>query len=158
MVQLVKNLPANAGDSRGRGLIPGLGKSPGVGNGNPLQYACLEDFMDRGAWWATGHGVAESRTQLSTSLVVRCCPPTTYSTAFFLSSRSPFSTSLQLYNSVFWCDFFPLTSTRLKYPSPATHIIQVYSQYVPEWNQDVWSKFIFQSSLFLFTIPCSFCN
>ena len=83
----------------------------GVGKGNPLQY--LEDFMDRGAWWATGHGVAESRTQLSTSLIVRCCPPTTYSTACFLSSRSPFSMSLQLYNSVFWCDFFPLRSARL---------------------------------------------
>ena len=107
----VKNLPANAGDARDTGLIPGLGKSPGVGNGNPLQY--LEDFTDRGAWWATGHGVAESRTQLSTSLIVCCCPPTTYSTACFLSSRSPFSMSLQLYNSVFWCDFFPLRSARL---------------------------------------------
>ena len=46
------------------GSIPGLGRSPGVGNGNPLQFSCLEDPMDRGAWWATVHGVAKSQTQL----------------------------------------------------------------------------------------------
>ena len=59
---VVKNLPANAGDS---GLIPGSGRSPGVGNGNPFQYSCLEKFMDRGAWRATVHGVAKSWTRLS---------------------------------------------------------------------------------------------
>ena len=52
----------NAGDP---GSIPGSGRSPGEGNGNPLQYSCLENRMDRGAWWATVHGVAKSRTQLS---------------------------------------------------------------------------------------------
>ena len=52
----------NAGDL---GLIPGLGRSPGEGNGNPLQYSCLENPMDGGAWWATVHGVAKSRTRLS---------------------------------------------------------------------------------------------
>ena len=46
-------------------LIPGLGRSPGVGNGNPLQYACLENSMDRGAWWPSAHGIAKSRTELS---------------------------------------------------------------------------------------------
>ena len=56
---MVKNLPANAGDE---GLIPGSERSPGGGNGNPLQYSCLENPMDRGAWWATVHGVAKSRT------------------------------------------------------------------------------------------------
>ena len=55
----VKKLPANSGDS---GLIPGLGRSPGGGNGNPLQYSCLGNPMDRGAWEATVHGVAESDT------------------------------------------------------------------------------------------------
>ena len=54
---VVKNLPANIGDM---GLIPGLGRSPGEGNGNPLQYSCLGNSMDRGAWWATVHGVADS--------------------------------------------------------------------------------------------------
>ena len=47
------------------GSIPGLGRSPGERNGNPLQYSCLENPMDRGAWWATVHGVAKSQTQLS---------------------------------------------------------------------------------------------
>ena len=56
---MVKNLPANAGDP---GSIPGSGKSPGVGNGDPLQYSCRENPLDRGAWWATVHGVAESDT------------------------------------------------------------------------------------------------
>ena len=54
---MVKNLPANAGDT---GLIPGSGRSPGGGHGTPLQYSCLENPMDRGACWATVHGVAES--------------------------------------------------------------------------------------------------
>ena len=53
---MVKNLPANAG---GVGSIPGLGRSPGEGNGNPLQYSCLGNPMDRGAWWAIVHGVAK---------------------------------------------------------------------------------------------------
>ena len=55
----VKNQPANAGDV---GLIPGLERFPEEGNGNPLQYSCLEDFMDRGAWRATDHEVAEFDT------------------------------------------------------------------------------------------------
>ena len=50
---MVKNLPANAGDVKNSGLIPGLRRSPGGGNGNPLQYSCLENSIDRGAWWAT---------------------------------------------------------------------------------------------------------
>ena len=59
---MVKNLPANVGDIRDMGVIPGLGRSPGRGHGNPLQYSCLEKPMDRGAWWATVHGVTESDT------------------------------------------------------------------------------------------------
>ena len=57
---VVKNLPANAEDTRDKDLIPGLGRSPGVGNGNPLQYSCLRNPMDRGAWWATVHRVTKS--------------------------------------------------------------------------------------------------
>ena len=64
MALVVKNLPASAGDLRDMGLIPGSGRSPGEGNGNPLQYSCLGNPMDRGAWWATVHGVARSRTRL----------------------------------------------------------------------------------------------
>ena len=55
MVLLVKNLPANAGDIRDAGSMPGSGRSPGVGNGNPLQYSCLENPVDRGAWRAIVH-------------------------------------------------------------------------------------------------------
>ena len=53
---VVKNLPANAGEARDSGSIPGLGRSPGIGNDNPLQYSSLENSIDRGAWWATVHG------------------------------------------------------------------------------------------------------
>ena len=63
---VVKNLPAQAGDARDVGSIPGLGRSPAIGNGNLLQYSCLENSMDRGVWRATVHGIAKSRTQMST--------------------------------------------------------------------------------------------
>jgi len=61
----VKNLPANAGDTRDTDSLPGLRRSPGEGNGNPLQYPCLENPMDRGVWWAPVHGVAKSQARLS---------------------------------------------------------------------------------------------
>ena len=61
MVLVVKNLPANAGQ-RDAGLIPGWGRRPGGGNGNPLQYSCLENPVDRGAWQAIVHGAASSQT------------------------------------------------------------------------------------------------
>ena len=57
-----KDLPASAGDIRNVGAIPGSGRSPGKGHGNPLQYSCLENPMDRGAWSATVHGVTELDT------------------------------------------------------------------------------------------------
>ena len=57
VVQVVKNLPANAGDTRNLGSVPGLGRSPGAGNGNPLQHSCLESLRDRGAWRSVVHGV-----------------------------------------------------------------------------------------------------
>ena len=59
---MVKNLPANTGDVREAGSIPGLGRFPGEGNGDLLQYSCLENSMDRGAWQATDHGDTKSRT------------------------------------------------------------------------------------------------
>ena len=62
---MVRNLPTGAGDAGDAGVIPGLGRFPGERNGNPLQYSCLENPMDRGTWWATVHEVAKSRTQLN---------------------------------------------------------------------------------------------
>ena len=61
---MVKSPLANAGDIRDRSSIPGSGRSPGGGHGNPLQYSCLENPMDRGAWWATVHKDCKSWTQL----------------------------------------------------------------------------------------------
>ena len=85
VAQAVKNLPANAGD---QGLIPGWGRAPGEGNSYPLQYSCLKNPMDRGAWQATVHGVAElymtERLTLCTSLVLPRLFPFCPSFPFFL--------------------------------------------------------------------------
>ena len=62
VAQMVKNLSANAGGARNVGWIPGLGRSPGIGTGNPLQYSRLENPMDRGTWQVTVHGVRKSQT------------------------------------------------------------------------------------------------
>ena len=64
MALVVKNPPANSGDIRDSGSISGLGRFPGGGHGNPLQYPCLGNPMDRLAWWPIVHGVMKSRTQL----------------------------------------------------------------------------------------------
>ena len=61
---MVKNLPAKAGNIRDAGLIPESGRAPGGGDGNPLQYPCLENPMDRGVWWVMVHRVEKSWTQL----------------------------------------------------------------------------------------------
>ena len=58
---VIKNLPANADDARDTCSIPGSGRSPGVGSGNPRQYSCQENSMDRGDWWATVRGATKSR-------------------------------------------------------------------------------------------------
>ena len=68
MVLVVKNLPANA-DIRDAGSIPGLGRSPGGGHGNPLQYSCLQNPMDRVAWWAKVYGGLEGHKELDTTEV-----------------------------------------------------------------------------------------
>ena len=70
---VIKNPPANAGDTGVEGLIPGSERSPGEGNGNPVQYSYLENPVDRGPWWATVHGVAKRQTQLSVCVCVCVC-------------------------------------------------------------------------------------
>ena len=69
---MVKNPPANAGDAGHEVLIPGSGRSPGEGNGNPLQYSFMGNPMDRGSWWATVHGRKELDVteQLSTAIII----------------------------------------------------------------------------------------
>ena len=74
---MLKRLPANAGDTRGLGLIPGLGRSPGVGNGNHLQYSCLRNSMDKEAWCATVHEVSKEsdtteRTHSPAQYLIQC--------------------------------------------------------------------------------------
>ena len=73
--QVVKNPPANAGDTRDMGSNTGSGRSPGGGHGNPLQYSCLENPMDRGTWWPTVHGVAKksNTTQLLNNNKMHVC-------------------------------------------------------------------------------------
>ena len=68
MAIVVKNPPPNAEEVRDLGSVPGLERSPGGGHGNPLQYSCLENPMDRGAWWAAVHRVAKSWTRLKKTL------------------------------------------------------------------------------------------
>ena len=84
----------NAGDL---GSIPGLGRSPGEGIGNPLQYSCLENPMDRGAWWATVHGVAKSRTRLSNFTHITHTTSPTESKRLFYTSVSLLLSHIQGY-------------------------------------------------------------
>ena len=72
VAQLAKNLPANAG---AMSSIPGLGRSPGEGNGNPLHYYCLENSMDRGAWWAAVHGVTKESNMTEHTLESKVIHP-----------------------------------------------------------------------------------
>ena len=78
---VVKNLPDNAGDLSDVGSIPGLGRCPGGGHGTPLQYSSLENAMDRGAWWATVHGVTEGQTRLKCLSTLTQCQVNSEETA-----------------------------------------------------------------------------
>ena len=110
MVLVVKNLPANAGDIRDSGLIPGSGKSPGEGHGNPLQYSCLENPMDRGASWATIHRVAKSWTRLKCLSTHTCKALPIYKTRIrwilnFSILPLTISLSLSIYLLITWFMF-----------------------------------------------------
>ena len=79
MALVVKNPPASAGDARDVGSIPGLGRSPEGGRGNPVQYSCLENPMGRGAWWVTVHGATKSQSRLSDfNIVIKMITNNTY--------------------------------------------------------------------------------
>ena len=108
VVLVVKNLPANAGDKRDAGLIPESGRSPGGGHGCRLQYSCLENPKDRGAWRATVHRVARSWTRLKRlSMYARMC---LLQPCEFISQRVPTSPWDTRLGSVSPC------STPLNYP------------------------------------------
>ena len=94
---MVKNLPANAGDTKDMSLIPGLGRSPGEGNGNPLQYSCLENPMDRGAWQATVYGVVSGSFQFQFYLFRLSVSSSSVSFGNLFVSRN-FSISYKLLN------------------------------------------------------------
>ena len=81
MVLVVKNLPANAGDLRDAGLIPGSGRCPGGGHGSPLQYSCLENPLDRGPWWAMVHRATKNQVRLK-QLSMHACPEKQTHTGF----------------------------------------------------------------------------
>ena len=83
---MVKHLVYNAGDL---GSIPGSGRSSGEGSGNPLQYSCLENPMDGGAWWATVHGVSKSRTRLSNFTFTFKSPAGSFKPGLKLELQSP---------------------------------------------------------------------
>ena len=87
---VVKNLPANAGDVRDTSLILGSGRSPGVGNGNQLQYSCLGNSMDREAWWAIVHGATKSQARLSSFIF---SPSLAMSISLFSESLAALQTS-----------------------------------------------------------------
>ena len=98
LVLVVKNLPASTGDLRDVGSVPRLGRSPGERNGNPLQYSCLENPMDRGAWQATVHRVAKSQTQLKLSIALDLQKICRYITEFPHMLYPPSPNSNILYN------------------------------------------------------------
>ena len=83
---MVKSLPANAGDIIDVGSIPRSGRSPGEGNGNPLQYPCLENSINRGAWWATVHGVTKSQDWSNLAHIPRIISVYQWSLSHFIGS------------------------------------------------------------------------
>ena len=105
MALVVKNLPANAGDIRDLGSIPGWGRSPGEGNGNPLQYSCLENPMDREAWRATVHRVTGSDTteRLSTHIHDQACLPSIKTSQVRLGSKPCGSEPFSHHNRIRTC-------------------------------------------------------
>ena len=119
----VKASACNAGDL---GSIPGLGRSPGEGNGNPLQYSCLENPMDGGAWWAIVHGVAKSRTRLSDFTFdeyiyqirsgAQSCPALRhiYSNELEESVLTPFEKQTTLKDLAWWPQTLPVSCRRTR--------------------------------------------
>ena len=124
---VVKNLPANARDAGDLGSIPGSGRSPGEGNDNPFQYPCLGNPMDRGAWWATGHGVAMSQTRLSAAAAAsHFSRVRLFATLWTVAHQAPLSMGFP--RQEYWSGLpFPpagdLLDPGIKHVSPALQVI-----------------------------------
>ena len=113
---MVNNPLVNAGDIRDTGSIPGLGRSPGGGHGNPLQYSCLENPTDRGAWWVTVHRVTKSRTRLSMHAQLSKAPLLT-SFSSNVSSTTPICLNFCCISELNWPEKSWLQKTKWKIPS-----------------------------------------
>ena len=125
----VKNAPINARDTGDVGSIPESGISPGEGNGNPLQYSCLENPMDRGAWQAAAHGVEKSRTQLSVHVQL--------STWYKQRIKSARTLGLPYFAPWEWHVRRPeLASWRMSIPAEASEISQLSTSWL---SPQVWA-------------------
>ena len=140
MALVVKNPPANAGDMKDLGSIPGSGRSPGGRNGNPLEYSCLENTMDRGAWRATVHRVAKSQTQLKQ---LSTHAPLLYSQFFTFRKMRDF---FQRYLFIFGCP-----ASLLLCGLPLVAVSQGYSSLQ-------WAGFSFQCLLLLQSMGSRVCG
>ena len=138
VAQCWKNLPANAGDARGVGSIPELGRYPGKGNGNLFQDSCLENIMVRGTWWATVHGIAKNWTRLSAHthhfqfflhLNDPNAPRSSYmrSPEWIWGQRMAVLSSLFLDTCFYWCFFSKKPSNCYFFP-PAACVFSLYFQ------------------------------
>ena len=128
---MVKNPLATAGDARDVGLIPGIRRSPGEGKGNLLQYSCLGNPMDRGAWRATVHGVSKTKTQLSSWTHVPSWP-LPWAGRAFSPSHVPISEIMSSADTVTGHGYYPLL--QIKWTSFSCNRIIAYSQPAPFWH------------------------
>ena len=116
---VVNYLPASARDSRDTGLIPGSGRPPGIQNGNPLQYSCLENSMARGAWWSTVHGVRNSQTQLS-SQAPSSMPLLCFSISFTIIQENHFKSDKSVFQAYKNREFLKNAYTTYLTPTPSS--------------------------------------
>ena len=147
VVTVVKNQPANAGDIRDVGSIPGLGRSPRERNSNPLQYSCLENPIDRVAWWAIVHGVPKSRTWLK-QLSMHACRDNHCKFLFFariflyLCTVSPLHMNLQAENFQRCKHAFAYQFTCLMYLVMCVYPLQVAVFLCALLYSTVWSRVV----------------
>ena len=141
MAQKVKEYTHNTQDPGDTALIPGLGRSPGGGNGNPFQYSCLENSMDRGTWWATVYGVAQSQTWFSTfwfSSIQSLSLVQLFTTSWTAATRLPCPLptpgacsnscpSSQWYHPAILFSFVPLSSCLQSFPASGSFQLSQFS-------------------------------